>query len=575
VVALASNAFVARFLAAEHTARYWDQLSYWSRYRELAALFARHPGEALREVVRSVRVDEYNLLPVLAPAAVARWTGTGWSAFVETVHNLFVLPSVLALGAWAASVLRMEQEPAGETQLTASGRSTSTTPSLWDRCTLAAGPPLYLASVSLVWVPALWGYPDVGGCLLAAAALALWLRRPALPASRAGAAAVGCLLAVLASFRRWYLLWSAAAIVVALFEAFRLRPRPARRGQLLSWLVMAATTGIAYTLLSFEHLRRAASTDYRDAYSAYRTGPYLIGNLRLLGSELGPLHLALALVGALVLLRSPVLLARRAAAFVTLQAVLVLLAFSLIQDLAHTHYALFFPALALLGAAGWLLPWWRSPWRWAWRLGVAGLLLGNLAAVFVPAATTPSRPWRWLFAADRVHPDVRTDLPQLARLLDVLAARTGGDDRIYVLASSPVLNSEILGRADLSFGYSSPASARVLPAHEVDRRDGFPFAALDARLVVIAEPIQYHLAPEDQRVVGVLAGEIASGHGIGAYYRRLPDEIHLQPDVTVRLFERQAPPPRSAVDTLLRRFHGWYPHHDRLFPVPPAATIAN
>jgi len=468
-------------------------------------------------------------------------------------------------------VLRMAPDTARERQPTASepSTSTSTTSSLWERCTLTAGPPLYLASVSLVWVPALWGYPDVGGCLLAAAALALWLRRPDLPTPRAGAVAVGCLLAVLASFRRWYLLWSAAAIVVALFEALRLRPRSARREQLTSWLVMAATTGVAYTLLSFEHLRRASSTDYRDAYSAYRTGPYLVGNLRLLGSELGPLHLALALVGALVLLRSPVLSARRSAAFVTLQAVVVLLAFSLIQDFAHTHYALLFPALALLGAAGWLLPWWRSPWRWPWRLGVAGLLVGNLAAVFVPAAATPSRPWRWLFAADRVHPEVRTDLPQLARLLDLLAARTGGDDRIYVLASSPVLNSDILRRADLSFGYASPASARVLPAHDVDRRDGFPFAALDARLVVIAEPVQYHLAPEDQRVVGVLAAEIASCHGIGACYRRLSDEIHLQPDVTVRLFERQAAPPRSAVDSLLRSFRRWYPHHERLFPVPP------
>jgi hypothetical protein len=156
VVTLASNAFVARFLAAEHTARYWDQLHYWSRYRELAALFARHPGEALREVIRSVRVEDYNLLPVLAPAAVARWRGTGWSAFVETVHNLLALPSVLALGAWAASVLRMAPEPAGERE-PAAERSTSTTYSLWERCALAAGPPLYLASVSLVWVPALWG----------------------------------------------------------------------------------------------------------------------------------------------------------------------------------------------------------------------------------------------------------------------------------------------------------------------------------------------------------------------------------------------------------------------------------
>src|SRR6188474_128279 len=115
--------------------------------------------------MRSVRVEDYNLLPVLAPAAVARWAGTGWSGFVETVHNLLALPSVLALGAWAASVLRMAPEPARERQPTASepSTSTSTTSSLWERYTLAAGPPLYLASVSLVWVPALWGYPDIGG----------------------------------------------------------------------------------------------------------------------------------------------------------------------------------------------------------------------------------------------------------------------------------------------------------------------------------------------------------------------------------------------------------------------------
>src|SRR5262245_38826641 len=70
-------------------------------------------------------------------------------------------------------------------------------------------------------------------------------------------------------------------------------------------------------------------------------------------------------------------------------------------------------------------------------------------------------------------------------------------------------------------------SKRILTTRDVDKRDGFPRALLTAKYVIVASPIQYHVSPRDQRVVGIPEQLILDGRNIGASFVKLLYQFNL------------------------------------------------
>jgi hypothetical protein len=92
-----------------------------------------------------------------------------------------------------------------------------------------------------------------------------------------------------------------------------------------------------------------------------------------------------------------------------------------------------------------------------------------------------------------------------------------------------------------------------------------PRQFLDAAYVVVASPIQYHLRPEDQRVIGVFARELIQGTGIGRSFQRLPDEFTLEGGVTVSIFKKNRPLEQADLDAIADEFQGYYPDKRDIF----------
>jgi hypothetical protein len=124
-------------------------------------------------------------------------------------------------------------------------------------------------------------------------------------------------------------------------------------------------------------------------------------------------------------------------------------------------------------------------------------------------------------------------------LLDVLEgyeSRNGGP--VYVLASSGILNSALLWDANLSLDTHYQVTGRILRTADVDQRDGFPSQLLNAEYVLVAVPIQYHLRPEDQQMVGLPAEALLMRRNIGNAFERLDESFVLDNGVRVLLFRR-------------------------------------
>ena len=170
------------------------------------------------------------------------------------------------------------------------------------------------------------------------------------------------------------------------------------------------------------------------------------------------------------------------------------------------------------------------------------------------------------FLGIRHFPLVRRDIGVFHDLLITLDHLIQSkNDLIYVLSSSVTLNEDILINA--SRMNHMTIHKHILPVYHVDKRDGFPHHFFDAKYVVMGEPIQYHLNPNDQRVIGILGDQILHQKDIGLSYERLPYEFSLDNNVRVSIYEKKYPVRGSDIEDLSKLFISYYPDKKAMFKI--------
>lgn len=555
VVAVA-NLFAVYYVTQERTIYFWDWSHYWLRYRELTASLAQHPTATLGSLLSSVRRDDYNLLPVLPLVPVGWLFGTGRLPYILAITNIYLLPAILVMGLLVQRLFR---------------------PGIPRRSfapfvlTVASLPLLHM-----LWVAALRGFPDVVGVVPIGGILLLHFARPLSEQRMGRLVATGLLLCLLVLLRRWYAYWVVAffpALAVAhgldIYRRYGSDWRPylttGRNAVIIGLTFASALLGLATPFAL-----RAIQTDYSDIYSAYRFNHSLMDDVSHLARWFGWVEILAGPVGlAWLAVRRET---RVLGSFLLVQLCTIFALFTRTQDFSLQHIYLLIPGLAV-GIAAVVIGLWKRMMNGVWRVASVGLmltvlLLGSVTA-FTPGAVAIADRLRVLLPSDRFYPLVRHDVDMLENLLasvETLELAQPGD--IYVLASSNILNSNILYNA-CKFG-PRPRSFcdRILSASDVDKRDGFPRQFLQATYLVTASPAQYHLRPDDQRVIGVLLREVVGGHGIGASFQRLPGEFTLDNGVTVQMYAKVRPFERTDLDALEDEFNGYYPGRGHLFSVP-------
>ena len=88
---------------------------------------------------------------------------------------------------------------------------------------------------------------------------------------------------------------------------------------------------------------------------------------------------------------------------------------------------------------------------------------------------------------------------------------------------------------------------------------GFPNSSLRLNMWSWGNPIQYHLNPNDQRVIGILGDPILQQKGIGASYVKLPYEFTLDNHVKAFIYEKKFPFRTTDIEDLINRFISYYP----------------
>lgn len=540
--------FVAWFVGSERTVYFWDSANYWLKVVDLTARVRSDPAAAIAEALRSITTDKYNELAALPLLPAALLFGTDRATYATAVVVVLGLPTMLVL-AWL--VRRLVRFPADDRL-----------PAVVALCVAALLPQL--------WLPVVLGILDVVGCIPILLVFVLCAPDPLALTWKRGLG-VGALLGILPLLRRWYAFFSVTFVVVlaaiavgaALHARWSARPRQGEaapqphgaprsaRRRVLVGLAMLTGALVAALPLVGPVGTGVFLRDHVFLHAPYLWTPGAMGALWRAWTYFGSVTLVLAAAGFALALRDPA--SRRLALLIGLQAVALLISFNAVQTFGANHFYLIVPALLVFAsvavlrfvAAGASA---RSRHR---RLAAAIAVLAiNFAMVLVPPLSASgfrmAAPLAAVFGQVRCAPERRGDLDELARLERAIAALRAerGAGSVYVLASSTVLNPDILRNAHLALPQRDDVPDlrdAIAPGAHVDRRDGFPTDLLAADIVLTAEPSQLHLAPEEQQVVLVPAAEIRARTSIGRAFRTVDDRFVLDGGVVAQLHVKDRP----------------------------------
>ena len=395
------------------------------------------------------------------------------------------------------------------------------------------------------------GMPDIGGLVLYVCALRLAERLSRLLALPPGhdlrvgrmvrrvALALALTVFAMFLFRRWY---AFAAVGVAAALALEVGLLAARRGATFRWreTAMAACLGalVLLALLSpvlVDWLPNPAAHDYAALYAAYRKPwPDFVAEI---GDWLGAGVLALAVAGAVFLfLRST---DRRLLRLTIVAAVVAAFLFLRVQTPYVHHLYLIAPAVtALIGAPLALL---------FARSSLAGLAaLAALAVATLTPEVSAFAPHGLAPVAGQPHPP-RADLAELRRLKAWVDARATPDHRVCGLGSSYTFSGQLIAElwqleATRSPLYGDPKLRPDVKMSDVDTVEGPPNPEIKTcAIMIVGDPVQTHLNPDYQQTVIVPSGEMLSGEGIGAHYRRTGEVFHLEKGVDAVVFAQTTP----------------------------------
>jgi hypothetical protein len=494
---------------------------------------------------------DYSLVPAVLPAPILLALHGGRVTYIVTCVVLYLVPFVLLLGATAA-VLAPERKRRA----------------FW----IGAAAAVTLPSL---WLPALRGYPDAGAAALVSAAVVVFLRDLELRL-RWTPAAIGVCLAVAILFRRHFAYAALALLVIiggyGLLAAVR-RVRMAAPGRTVASVVVAEMAGSmrtaawfagALTLLGPFFVVHALRTNYTDLYASYMKPPAAVA--AAFGEQFGWTAWILAILGYFAAWHWRALDRRRlAVALGVMLFMLGLWTFRVRQ--IGAHYALHAVPFVALGqfALAWTLTQ-RLRGTLARALcvaGVASFAVVNAVHALAPLPDAPRAPsdMHWLAASK--PPLHWSDYDEFVRLIHDLRRVAGRSDVIYVAASGD-LRSSALRSADLMlddpFRPGVKASditwgSRLYVPHtpHIDSRDGNPTSLLmQAKFVVVATPVQYHLSPDEQHIVRAAVEEFTEGPLVHDF-ELLPGTYTLATGALARVYRRTRPTTEAvALETFAR-----------------------
>lgn len=548
VLWVAANLFLYQFYHHENYVYFWDWSFYQSRFAFIVGKFHEGFLAPIKTLVYSIAFTEQSLIAPFIIAPFGLLFGTGRSVFLFSVLNVFALPTALMI-----SVVFMRL----------------TTPQNNKKWGYALIPLTIALLTPQFWIPITLGFYDVSTlivvCVIWLLLLSDWSNKPKIKATF-----TGILLTTLIFIRRWYGYW-----VFSFFPAVGLEWLVAKAKKRKPFLnlklifICGISAFLFFLLVGAPIMYEIVKNNYAEMFSAFKHGDSTLQVMLEAVIHYGWFSIIFAVAGFILAIKN-----NNAKSFLNIigvQTLLTLYLFSRVQRVdQHHHYQ--FMIVIILFQALFLLYLWRSELSKVGKYLLTTLFCLVTLVNFTQALIPQFSILRWqtahLFAGAQHYPLVRHDTKTIENLMSYLNQNASSNSTIYVAASSLILNDDILKNSCYYLSFNLPVCQRVLQNSSVDLRDGFPQQFLRADYVVVGDPIQYHLRPQDQRVVGVLADEIINKNNIGNAFELMPQKFTLDNGVEVKIYKKDRNFTPQELQNLKATFLTYYPGENSLFNIP-------
>lgn len=547
-----ANLFVVYFISQEKFIYFWDILNYWKKTAYLCEYIFTDTLSVIKTVVYSIREDNYNYLPALFLVPFGLLFGTSRLAYILSIVNMYALPVVVSFVVLLKKLNTIQERPSVYLPLIAVG---------------------VLLFSPIFWSPIISGFPDVGGVFLINLILLLYFKNSFARQDLRVLFLIALCISLLMLFRRWYIFWGVAFYAVLFMEicavSLLTRPFSARdlARSLLKFLGQVSCSAIVFFAAAPTLARRILGTDYTDMNSAYRASANLFESLEFVIKSFGLFYFVLFVLGAIYAVIDKKL--RKFAIFLLAHWVVMFVLFARTQDFDAHHFYLLLPVVVIFSSL--FLAYFFDAIK-KFKIIAIGcvtlIFVLNFWTAFGLDETRDRKAPPGLFTINRQAPLVRHDIQEVEKILITLQELlTQPGDRVYVLASSDALNPSILDSAYMHFGRYKDICKKVYKTHDIDKRHGFPRDLLKAQYVIVADPVQYHMRPKDQQVMGIPAGLFLENKGIASSFEKLPYEFVLEGNVKVYFYKKVKPIQDADVADLSEMLRQYYPDNKNVYEI--------
>ncbi len=545
IVAFIGLLLVIFSISKNNNVYYWDYGGYWtSSYTYNDKIFT-NPFGAVKSLGKSIWFDDYNLVLPLVISLPFRIIGFTYMRYTIINYLLFFIPMAIIAISLMAKISEKKDKK------------------------IHWGIPLFtVATFMYPFYPMLIGMIDIALLIPIFLLFSLALDFNPLETSKQNRKRnilIGILLVITFLFRRYSAFFCVGYIAALLFyTAWTLwLKRKTKNFKLLikntffNYLTIGLTSGIILMTFFAPLVIRVLKNNYADMYSAYNLP--LGDKLYSLVDRLGIIVIAVFVIGII----AAIIAKTKALTKMTIISLACLLIttwmFFRVQGMSPHHlYAIICPIMVIyFTGVSFIL---QQRFK-IFKAFLITLLVAQPAYFFFGTVQRATQPVRLLFTTGH-QPFARNDMPELGRLVDYLNSHDTGP--IYVLASSGVLNSDIL--KSYKKPYTNNAIPKLMGTHDVDLRDGFPIRFLQAETVVVATPVQLHLPRGTQEVVSYLQEQIIDPESyIGDNFEMLDEEFHLKQDTTVHIYRKTTDFSEDDYDKMIDYYDSYYPTHTKLF----------
>ena len=532
------------YLKSEQPIYYWDYKSYWMMWQEYALLLSQDFGVWLKQIVHAVRYNDYNPLSIALLFPFHFLPFSARANYLLATSICYLLPVSLLV----ATVFRRFQ-----------GFQSG----YWFISIL-----LLAVTYPLFWGTIFRGFPDIAG-LIPVLLVILYVLRVDLSEkiSLKSIFILGVLLWLPFGLRRWYAFTIVCLYLTLPFFSLSISSlEQAKRLKKFAFVTLNfCGAGIVSVLLvvlfQYELLKTVLQTNYAHLYHAYNEG-FLV-SFRTILIYLGLYLLPVFAVGLCWAFSGKRSAAKNFVIFCFVNLVVCFLLFAKTQTPGDQHVLPFSLWIFFISVFG--LYWIAEKLKGF--MAKKFFLIGTvLIAFFIHLITFYKINGEIVlynrFSPVKYYPLQFDNFDNYKKMAADIEAYTAAGEKVAVISAGRELNEDLILTLT-----EERIKAQMAPQAQVDLMQGLVLERFQAKYVVVADPPTLHLA-QGQNVVSIPSQELLSGTGIGAAYKRLPDEYVLDNGKKGVVFEKMRPFTQQELTDFIDQFVAIYPEWEEIYAAP-------